>query len=548
VLLADKDHDRIVSLYSSRSRGIRVVEREDFRILSYRMNLKYAPGEMLLSGTAEILLSSRETNSSVVFKLNPALRVSEVQSSQGPLLYFQEKSTNNLHVILNQVVEEAENVRLRFHYEGVIPPDKGRAETQISATQGDTDFFLPPTYLYSNQAQWYPQLTSKPYSQVETTIEVPEGYAAIANGQLVRMEQNKSRSVYTYASDLPVKYFSLLVGRLRGTLERESIVPLRVFYYSIDKSSAGKQADATDRILRYYAGYFGRYPYRSLNLALRPAEEPGGHAPAGVVITNRVFSILRAKFERDPLYIPAYPDFLLAHEIAHQWWGQAVGWRSYRDQWLSEGFAQFAAAEYIRSVYGDKAWIKISEEFRDWIEEKTAAGPIVLGTRLGHLTNDPRAFSALLYNKGAYVLNMLKGWLGDEQFRKCLAEFYELYRYKKAGVEDFILLAREYSQEDLTPFFEQWLHGWTIPQVTWSWSSEPFETGHLLRLRFRQPADDLYHLKVPVEATDRSGQTFRVQALINSPDQQIEIQLPFAPSTVIVDPLRENLAVYIASK
>lgn len=550
IMLANKDRDRIISLYSSQGRDARVMESEDFRVLSYKMNLAFNPGNMYLSGTSEVLLSALFPSTSIVFKLNPSLHVTSITSNQGELLFYQEKTTNNLHVVLNQMVDEGVETLLRLRYEGKISPDRGRSETQISGGGGasQTDFFLPPSFLYSNQALWYPQLISKPYSRVETTVQVPSGYAAIANGQLISQEQRGGDSVYSYASDLPVKYFSLLVGRLRGTLTKESVVPIRAFFYDIDKSNASVQAEKADRILRFYSNYFGRYPYRSLSLALRPATEPGGHAPAGIVIANRVYSYMKLRFERDPLWIPEYPDFLLAHEIAHQWWGQAVGWRNYRDQWLSEGFAQFAAAEYIRSMYGDKAWLKISDEFMEWINEKTSAGPVILGTRLGHLSNDPRAFSALLYNKGAYILVMLKNWMGPENFTKCLAEFYSLYEFKRASIQDFEEVAQRYSTDDLSVFFDQWLYGWTVPEVTWAWTPSGTPDSPAVKLHFRQPPDRFYHLKIAVEVQDSGGEVFRIQALVNQPNTDVEFQLPFAPTRVIVDPLRENLMNLIPLK
>lgn len=547
ILLAEKEKDRIVCLYPARkSMGINL-SGDFFKILSYKMELTFNPTSNHLSSVTDIrLLNYDPDSSSLVFKLNPTLRVSRIESDQGSLIYFQEKSNNNIHVVLNEPLKEADEILVRFFYQGKINPEQAKSETQSSSSsRGDSEYYLPPTYLYSSQSQWYPQLVSRPYSQVETSVSVPSDYAVIANGKLTRTEAKGERMVYSYVSDVPVKYFSLLVGRLNGNFTYDSIVPLNVFYYAIDKTTAQEYAKSTDKILRFYSNYFGPYAYRNLNLALRPADEPGGHAPATIVIANRVFSYFQLRFSKDPLYIPEFPDFLLAHEIAHQWWGQAVGWRNYRDQWLSEGFAQFAAVEYIRAQYGDAAWIKISRIFYGWIEDKTEAGPIILGTRLGRLINDRQAYSALLYNKGAYILNMLKNWMGAENFKKSLAEFYKLYKFKRAGIQDFQDLVQQNSKEDLTAFFQQWLYGWDIPSLTWKHEVSVDSEGALLKLIFQQPEEKFYRLQVPVEARTKDGRIFRVLSLIEQPVTRMELRIPFTPDSVSVDPLRENLAKII---
>jgi hypothetical protein len=434
IMLIDREKDRIISLYSSTGTYSQGPEHEPQEILSYNMNLSYNPTSSYLSGSSQIRLRCKEPTNRVVFKLNPALRVSRIAGSQGSMIYFQERNTNNLHVVLNENVETGKEIELRFHYQGRIEPDKGRAEVQRISPERDieTEYFIPPSFLYSNSAMWYPQLLSRPYSTVNVTISVPSDYAAISNGELTKMEKKDGRSVYSYTCEQPVKYFSLLVGRINSSISFESIVPMNIFFYSLDRANAQQQGESADRILRFYENYFGKYPYSSLNLALRPSQELGGHAPATFVVANRVFTFVQARFARDPLYVPEYPDFFLAHEIAHQWWGQAVGWRTYRDQWLSEGFAHFAAAEYIRSVHGDRAWIKLSRIFYSWVESKTEAGPLWLGSRLGHLTEDPQAFTALLYNKGAYTLFMLKNWMGAKKFAECLVDFFNNYRNTKA--------------------------------------------------------------------------------------------------------------------
>ena len=163
--------------------------------------------------------------------MNPSLRVTRIDGTQGSLIYFQERNTNNLHVVMSEVTEINSEITLRFHYQGKIEPDKGRAEVQkLSTKETRTDFFLPPSYLYSNSAQWYPQLLTRPYSPLQISISVPSEYAAISNGELKTTEEFEGRTVYTYLCDQPVKYFSLLIGRITSSISFKSIVPMNVIF------------------------------------------------------------------------------------------------------------------------------------------------------------------------------------------------------------------------------------------------------------------------------------------------------------------------------
>ncbi len=538
IMLARKDKDQIISLYDSTSEENPRDSTDDFRILSYKMKLRFQPQATHLSAVTEIKLKSAMEVSSIIFRLNPELRVSQIRSSQGYLIYFQERKTSNLHIVLNETLRKGDEIFLEFFYQGKIAPEIRSAETMTMQTSVDGDFYLPPTYLYSNQSIWYPQLTSRPYSGVEASITVPENYAAIINGVRTSTDSStKGNTTFSYKCLLPAKYFSLFVGRLDSHLQFDSVVPIDVYFLSLDKTAALDYASAADRILRFYSGYFGTYPYQNFAVVLRPIHQPGGHAPATVAIVNRVFKFFQRKFAKDPLHIPEYPHFLLAHEIAHQWWGQTVGWKTYRDQWLSEGFAQFAAWEYMRHQYGDEVWKKLADTFQQWVEEKSYAGPLILGARLGHITDDPQAFSALLYNKGAFTLSMLKNWMGDENFARCLSEFFESYQFRRTGIEEFQLVAQKYSTEDLEPFFKQWLYGWEIPEI--SWTSRTAELK--LIMTFHQNQDALYKLKIPIVAKSESGKTFRFLASVEKKHEEVTFELPFTPASLEIDPLHEVL-------
>ena len=537
IMLARKDKDQIISLYRSATSGNRLEEPESFKILDYNMKIRFQPTSTHLSSVTDIQLESTGTSSSIIFRLNPELRVSQIRSSQGYLIYFQERKTSNVHVVLNETLRKGDVISLEFFYQGRIEPETRSSETMTPQIGREGDFYLPPTYLYSNQSNWYPQLTSRPYAAVDASVTVPIHYAAILNGTRTGSNLSGENITYTYQCLLPAKYFTLFVGRLDSHIRHESVVPIDVYYLSFDKNAALEYAVEADKILRFYSGYFGKYPYDNFSVVLRPVHQPGGHAPATFAIVNRVFKFFQRRFGKDPLHIPEYPNFLLAHEIAHQWWGQTIGWKTYRDQWLSEGFAQFAAWEYMRRHYGDPVWKKLADSFQDWVEEKSYAGPLILGARLGHITEDPQAFSALLYNKGAFTLNMLKNWMGEEPFSRCLAEFFEAYRFRRVSVPEFVATAQKHSAEDLKPFFDQWLLGWDVPVIQWKIQTEESR----VKIRFEQKQAKPYRMRIPVIAKSKAGQSIRLIAAISEREQEVTFDLPFVPAVLEVDPLHETL-------
>jgi aminopeptidase N len=134
--------------------------------------------------------------------------------------------------------------------------------------------------------------------------------------------------------------------------------------------------------------------------------------------------------------------------------------------------------------------------------------------------------------------------MGADSFEQCLSEFFESYQFRRAGVEEFKLIAQKYTADDLQPFFDQWLNDWEIPEVRWKDRTEDNQ----LRIEFRQNQKNVYQLRIPIVAKGKNGQIVRLLASVEKREDEFIATLPFEPDSISVDPLHETLIKMNRSK
>ena len=504
VSLYDRSRDRLVSLYSPEDQAAPGLRRmymslgESFDIRHYAIDVGFDPESHDLSGKARVeILSRSDSVDHLKFRFASELEILKVVDDDGRELFFtRDKLRKIVYVYLLSPFRRGESGGVEILYRGrIVPPVP---TTDVAFGGGQDRFVFRPRYLttlFTQSAYWYPSPAEDDYFTARLKVLVPPEYQCVAGGELVERGrfggsadvaeiEKLGNPYFIFEYRRPVKYLAFLAGKLDRLNVSAGPVPIETFAAAdLVMQRWDFTADAR-RILDFYVRLFGPFPFEKLSVVQRLWPASGGHSPAGFVVLNEPAWIGDRPFPPNlssPVDLSSYEGYFLAHEIAHQWWGQGVGWLSYRDQWLSEGLSQFAAALYLREAHGERAFAAVLKKFASWTERKSDRGPISLGSRLSYADFD--AFQAIVYDKASLALFMLKDIMGEEAFFAGLRDFFAAHRYTPARTSEFVKAMETASGRDLGTFFAGWFFAHELPRVRVM--TEPALEGGAHRLRVR---------------------------------------------------------------
>jgi hypothetical protein len=527
VSLFQRDTRRNISVYPSeaqlgaRGRFYSEDDLADYDVEHFDIDVRATPAREWIEGNAMLRLRVRRPQlSTVTLRLADSLVVRSVAArGHGRLMHLRVVGHNSVVVTLPAPAAEGEAVEMEVRYGGRLSAQAIDREL-VSVTQAqeaDPVVLLPePRWIYSNRSYWYPQSPVPDFATSRLRVTVPLPFDVVATGEQPARPQPIAAAppapaarTFTFEAARPARYLSFVVSRFQPVVSRaiEGDAPARLNVVATPRQAgrARTVADEAERIFSYYRSILGSAPYPELTLALSESELPGGHSPAYFVLLNQTLPTSTLNWRADPVSFENYPAFFIAHEIAHQWWGQAVGWKNYHEQWLSEGFAQYFATLYAGEQRGPDALTGLVRQMRRWALDKGDEGPIYLGYRLGHIKGDTRVFRSIIYNKAAIVLHMLRRLMGDERFFAGLRRFYAQSMFAKAGTDDLRRVMEEESGRSLERFFERWVHGFGVPVVKVTHRVEESAAGQtdvVIRAEQSGPIYDL-PITIRVEQTSR---------------------------------------------
>ncbi len=525
----------------------------------YSLHLDLREPRRLIKLSAGMDLDLRQANSRAIpfrlseslgededHRLKKALKPTGVRLSDGSKLGFvREDWEGGFTMLLPPGLKDDQKLKVVVEIEGDFIDE----DTDIE------DFYYPRI-----STQWYPRHARLERSTYDIAILHKKRYRAVSGGE--RLEElpcsdDPSAVISRFRLAEPVGAASFAIGLFELHVEKRRL-SFGEMTLEFDSAPATVMDVKENFILAefgnaldYFSGIFGPYPYRSFRAAIHPF-------PVGRGLPTMV---LIPKADRASKHVYSF----IAHETAHQWWGGAVAWRCYRDQWLSEGFAEYSGLLYTRLRDGRGSFDELLRETRDSLlyppttdqgigdGHVTDIGPLILGHRL-ETCKSWNAYTTLIYNKGALVLRMLHFLFTDPEsgsgdaFFRMMKDFVDRHSDRPATTESFMEVANEhfvntpvaqmYRIQNLDWFFRQWVLQTALPSYRLEYRLENMGEGKVaIRGTLHQdnaPAD--WIMALPIVIKYKGGKASLVSAIVVGPQSPVNLVAPMRPEAVELDP------------
>jgi aminopeptidase N len=375
---------------------------------------------------------------------------------------------------------------------------------------------------------------------VNFKVTAPARDTVVANGNFVLTRNNPDTTrTWTYTESRPISPYCMIIAVGEYAQSQPQIVtrpPLTYYVPLTDRDYAVRGFNSAPLTLQFFSEKVAPFPYEKLALIVGATRYGGMENSSAIVFSGTTFS---TPLDSQPLSrrfnVRRGLVQVIAHEIAHQWFGDSVAIKTWSDLWLSEGFATYFAALFVERFDGQEA-------FREYMRgaaktyfayEQSQRTPI-------HDTETEdlmKLLNANNYQKGAWVLHMLRGMMGDDKFFRGIRAFYLRHAQKTASTEDLRAALEKESGMNLKEFFARWVYGSGHPryEASWSWREDKGGRG-TLKIHLEQTQEgEIFMTPLPVEIVTEKG-IQRTTLKPNDRAMSLFIPLPKKPIDVRIDP------------
>jgi hypothetical protein len=548
-------------------------DKRDIGADHYKIETDVAKGGGLAGVTEMEFTAVMEGARVLRIDLLPTLRVRRVTDEKGREVTFIQESTkadDSFHVVMPEALRAKTKYKLRFEYDGnKVLHDSGGGNYSVVA-----------------RSSWYPNVNSfLDHATYELKFRVPKQYTLVSVGKLVSESKDGGTTVSQWKSDIPLAVAGFNYGEFKKKAVSDEVAKYDLEVYTtrdvpnvlrgfgenmaLTPSAMAQNALAdAQNSMRIYQRTFGDAPYGRLAVTQQPEFFFGQSWPTLVYLPVSAFLDSTQRWQMMGAHAFKFAEFIeevTPHEIAHQWWGHMVGWASYHDQWLSEGFAEFSAGLFVETLqkpadaqkFWDRLQVEITEK-NNFGNSANDAGPIWLGYRLDTPKN-PDAARRIIYPKGAYLLQMIRMLMrdektGDQDFSGMMKDYVQNFLYRNPSSEDFIAVVQKHMKPSMDLdgrhtmewFTREWVYGTDLPKYRLDYSLKPSEGGKF-RFAGKMTQSDVspeFVMRVPIYF-DFDGRIVRVGSSVlkgNTTTQEFTVDLPKKPKRVLLNANHDVLA------
>ncbi len=503
-----------------------IEEQKNIDIKKYKLKIDLYPDEKRISGKADIKLKLKSTGQ-IILNFYDNLKIDSLLLNGKQNDYERDEK----HIFIETGNLKRDSVSLSIHYSGT-PEKMGFGSFVFGEYNGS-----PVVYSLSEPvfaSTWFPcnDLPSDK-ATAEIYITNDSGFVSISNGKLMGIEINGKRKTYHWQTFYPISTYLIAIYSAKYkhftdlfvTPQNDSM-KLEYFVFPSHFDEAQKDFEINKDALKIFSGLFGTYPFIKEKYGVAEFLWQLG-AIEHQTITGVGSNFLTGRKFFDDLYI---------HELAHQWWGDAVTVKSWKDVWLSEGFASYSEALFYEKKFGKDALISTMMQKFGKFENKRLYDP---GKNL---------FDKVVYDKGAWVLHMLRNEVGDDKFFEILRNYYRLFKYKNATTVDFRNVCEQVSGKNLDDFFNQWVFkGKGIPVIRYEFSADSVSRDFFdatVKLKQVQKGYEIYKLPVVIRFRGVAGERTDTSIVFSEKSGLVKMNLHFKPMDVIFDPENQLLAKF----
>ena len=492
-----------------------------YDLVYHRLQWQVDPEEASITGTVTTYFKSMTDLDRITFDLADNMQVSRVYQRQKEL-EFSHNTKDKLVVELPETMATGELDSLSIVYKG-NPLSSGFGSFEI-ATHGvlKTPVLWTLSEPYGAKG-WWPckqDLVDK-VDSIDIFITHPKKYRAASNGVLIsETDAGESRTTHwKHRYPIPAYLVAIAVTDYKVFEQTVSNAPFKItnYLYPENYDDAARDLAVTPMIMNFFRELFGEYPY---------SNEKYGHAQFG----------WGGGMEHSTMsFMGSWSRGLIAHELAHQWFGNKITCGSWQDIWLNEGFATYLDGLVTEKIDGENAFSNWRQNLVQVITSESSGSVFVNDT-----SSVSRIFSSRLsYRKGAIVLHMLRYKLGDQAFFKALRSYLDdsELSYSYARTPDLIRHFEQSSNQDLDEFFKDWIYGEGFPSYNVVWNQS---AAGILNLQVDQsqshPSVDFFEMPLPLVAHGENGESQNLRLEVSEDAQNFGVELPFKVKSVEIDP------------